>query len=58
MNVVSIEMALSVIAQVIERNTQFYGVDLGRGMFASIQTELIKGAQDVANTTADTAAEQ
>jgi hypothetical protein len=34
-------VALKIVAEILDRNTRYIGIDLARGMFASIETELL-----------------
>lgn len=55
---VEIKTALEVIAKIIDRNVGYIGLELARGIFSSIQIELTKECNDVANTDTNTATKQ
>jgi len=47
MKTVPIDKALNIVAQVLDRNAGYIGIELTRGIYATLQLELGKVAQDV-----------
>lgn len=57
MQSVDLATALTIISTVLERNIHYTGIELARGFYATIQTELTKEAAYVADSNTNTAAE-
>jgi len=58
MKTVTVDKALNIVAQVLDRNAGYIGIELTRGIYATLQLELGKEASDVnIGAVTDTAAE-